>query len=76
MTSLQDIRGVKVWLTPRQAIEVIQAEGFNSVSQQTMRNWCREYGIGRKIGGRWKVNEFALRQIILNWNNEGEGESE
>lgn len=74
MANTQDIQGVKVWLTPQQAIDLIKSEGFGNITDQTMRNWCREYGIGRKIAGRWKINEFALRQIILNWNAEGEGE--
>lgn len=34
------------------------------VSDETMRNWCRRYGIGHKVGGRYRVILPKLRAML------------
>jgi hypothetical protein len=38
----------------------VQAE----VTEPTMINWCRRYGIGIKVGGRWRVNPLQLKKML------------
>jgi hypothetical protein len=34
-------------------------------SERTLRNWCVEHGIGRRIaGGNWAVSKVALQMLL------------
>jgi len=35
-----------------------------SVTQKTIRSWCREHGIGKKIAGRWVIDYIRLLRIL------------
>jgi hypothetical protein len=46
-----------------------QAAGIAGKTPRTMRCWCIEQGIGRRIGGTWRVSKVALIMLL-------EGDSE
>ncbi len=35
-----------------------------SVTRATIINWCKSFGIGKKIGGKWYVEESDLDKLI------------
>ncbi|WFU26313.1 hypothetical protein QA649_08925 [Bradyrhizobium sp. CB1717] len=34
------------------------------MTQRTIINWCEAYGLGRLIGGRWRVSCIALQMLL------------
>lgn len=34
------------------------------VTPSTIVAWCQRYGIGRKVGGRWRVDRDALAALL------------
>ena len=48
----------RAWLTPLEAAE--RAE----VSTDTIGRWARVYRIGRKIGGRLRIDRAALDRLL------------
>ena len=44
----------------REAVSLPIAAEIASKSERTVRNWCVEFGIGRRIGGHWAVSRVAL----------------
>lgn len=46
------------WITPTKAAELA------GVTRQSVNHWCERYGIGRKVGGRWRVNSTALDHML------------
>jgi Helix-turn-helix domain len=54
-------------LTPydaREALPISIAAKRACVSSRTMRNWCRDHSLGRRIGGRWRVSCVALQMYL------------
>jgi hypothetical protein len=54
-------------LTPYDASEALPistAAKRACVSSRTMRNWCGDHGLGRRIGGRWRVSCVALQMYL------------
>ena len=47
------------WITTREAAR--QA----GVTQECIRGWCTEFGIGEKIGGQWRCYQGLLDQHLL-----------
>jgi Helix-turn-helix domain len=51
-------------LTPfdkRECISMEEAADIAGKSESTMRNWCEEHGLGRRVGGgTWMVSKVAL----------------
>ena len=45
-------------------ITVGQAMSLSNVTRPTVINWCRDYGIGYKIGGRWQVDKVKLNKML------------
>ena len=45
-------------------ITVTEARRIAEVSRVTIITWCREYGIGKKVGGRWRVDPIELGFIL------------
>jgi hypothetical protein len=41
-------------------ISVKEAAAVAGRSERTVRNWCVERGIGRRVGGVWAVSKVAL----------------
>ena len=49
----------------REAMTVDAAHKLAGVSDGTIRNWCVQHAIGRRIaGGNWKVSRVALRMLL------------
>lgn len=50
---------------PREACNLAQAAHRAGKSLSTIRNWSRDYGIGRRIaGGTWAVSKPALEMLL------------
>lgn len=41
-----------------------EAAKLAGVSEYTIRIWCTQYGIGRKVAGRWRVSRTLLAQLL------------
>lgn len=54
------------YLTPREAAD--EAE----VTSVTIRAWCHRYGIGRQIGGRWRIDPIRFRWMLDGRPDEGD----
>jgi hypothetical protein len=46
---------------PRECIPLWIAAKGAGVTDDTIIRWCKRYGIGRKIGGRWRVSRAAYK---------------
>lgn len=49
---------------PREALTVHKAAKRATVTVGTIRNWCRDHMIGRKIGGSFRVSAVALHMYM------------
>ena len=46
-------------------ISIRKAAQIARMSERTLRNWCVEHGIGRRIaGGNWAVSRVALAMFL------------
>jgi len=50
--------------TEVQYISTGYAATLSGVTIKTIRNWITTYNIGKKVGGRWKV-DYTKSQILL-----------
>lgn len=49
----------------RECISLKEAADIAGKSQATMRNWCDQHGLGRKVGGgTWMVSKVALAMFL------------
>jgi hypothetical protein len=56
-----DERKILVPFDKRECVGVKEAAAIAGKSESTMRGWCDEYGLGRRIGGgSWAVSKAAL----------------
>jgi hypothetical protein len=55
---------------PAEAIRITKAATLAGKSERTIRNWCRERHVGRRIGGHWAVSIVAL-DMLLAGDDEG-----
>jgi N-terminal domain of oxidoreductase len=53
----------------REAVSLPITAEIASKSERTVRNWCVEFGLGRRIGGHWAVSRVAL-QMHLDGNKD------
>lgn len=53
------------------ALDIIKNGGISPVSLPTLINWIRNYKIGKKIGGRWRVNKQKLIEMLQKGNPNG-----
>jgi len=49
---------------PGEAIRITKAATLAGKSDRTIRNWCRERHIGRRIAGQWAVSVVALDMLL------------
>ena len=50
---------------PDEGISIKEAAAIAGKSQRTIRRWCAEYGIGRRIAnGNWIISRPALHMLI------------
>ena len=57
-------RLVLVPFAKEECLSIRQASSEAGVSGQSIRNWCDQYGLGRKIGAQLKVSKVALRMFL------------
>jgi hypothetical protein len=50
--------------SPAEAIRITKAASLAGKSERTIRNWCRERHIGRRIAGQWAVSVVALDMLL------------
>jgi hypothetical protein len=48
----------------KEAIPLKEAAARAGRSAGTIKNWCRDYHIGRRIGGVWMVSQVALAMFL------------
>jgi hypothetical protein len=48
----------------RYTLSIRQAAEIADVHYGTIWNWVKYFGIGVKVGGRWKVDEDGLNRIL------------
>jgi hypothetical protein len=48
----------------REAISLPIAATTASKSERTVRNWCVQFAVGRRIGGHWAVSRVALAMYL------------
>jgi hypothetical protein len=41
-----------------------EAAGLAGNTERTIRLWCEAEGVGRRIGGRWRVSKVALLMLL------------
>jgi len=52
------------WLRTPEAKKMISDEGFGKISHWALIRWIDQYSLGRKIGGRWFINEARLLAFL------------
>jgi hypothetical protein len=55
---------------PAEAISVTEAAERAGKTDRTIRNWCLDHQIGRRIAGHWAVSAPAL-DMLLAGDNDG-----
>ena len=64
-TQFQDERKILVPFDKREYISLKEAADIAGKSESTMRGWCVEDGLGRRIGGgTWMVSKVALAMFL------------
>ena len=60
-----DDRIILVPFDPAEAIDLSKAAQRAGKSQSTLRNWCTQHGLGRRVGGGvWVVSKVALAMFL------------
>lgn len=52
------------YITPEAARELHEKAGYGKIGKFTVIDWCKKYGLGIKIGGRWKVNGRKFERFL------------
>jgi hypothetical protein len=58
------LSGCLVPFDAREAITLKVAAAIAGKSEGTIKNWCLNHGIGRRIGGVWAVSRVALAMFL------------
>ena len=61
-----------IYIDTPEAINKAEDMGI-SITLPTLIHWCQKYKIGKKIGGRWKINPTRLKWFLegKQWELEG-----
>jgi len=57
-------------MSVEEAVEFIHQDKNINISKETIRGWCTKYSIGKKIVGRWFIDESRLRALLDGEDNE------
>jgi hypothetical protein len=58
---LDDNRKILTPFEKRECLSLKKAAGIAGKSESTMRGWCEQHGLGRRVGGgTWSVSKVAL----------------
>jgi len=50
-------------LTKNEAMNIINGYGIK-ITKQTLYDWCKKYDIGRKIVGRYQIDQQKLIELL------------
>lgn len=59
------------FISPNEAAGLHEEAGLGTIRASTIVYWCKQYGIGKKVGGRWKVSKPRLMQMLQNGMGNG-----
>ena len=60
-----DERKILVPFDKRECISLKEAADIAGKSESTMRGWCDQHGLGRRVGGgSWMVSKVALAMFL------------
>jgi hypothetical protein len=48
----------------RNFIQTPEARKIAGVTKMTIIKWCKDFGIGEKIGGNWRIDKDKLKKIL------------
>jgi len=54
---------MKKYIDTAEALEICKKAGVG-ISRPTMISWAIKYGLGKKIGGRWKIDPEKLNKFL------------
>jgi hypothetical protein len=61
----EPIYSVLVPYCAEESISIKEAAGIASLSVSTVRQWCKQHGLGRRVAdGRWRVSTVALSMFL------------
>jgi hypothetical protein len=61
----RDYRKILSPFDARECISLNEAAGIANKSASTMRGWCDQHGLGRRVGGgSWMVSKVALAMFL------------
>ena len=61
-------------ITVAEAVSLSQEKLGRRITSATIRNWIHDFGIGKKVGGRWYIDESRLIEILdgeVSYENQG-----
>jgi hypothetical protein len=62
---LTDGRQILCPFDKRECLSLTEATGIAGKSESTVRGWCGEHGLGRRVGsGTWSVSKVALAMFL------------
>jgi hypothetical protein len=62
---LGDERKILSPFDKRECLSLKEAAGIAGKSESTLRGWCDEHGLGRRVGGgTWSVSKVALAMFL------------
>lgn len=59
---------VKGGLIPPKLVTAQAAAGLVRKNEYTIKRWCKNHGIGHKMGGQWYVDVELLQAFVQNGN--------
>jgi hypothetical protein len=63
--TIADTRKVLWPFDKRECLSLKQASAIANKSESTMRVWCDQFGLGRRVGGgTWSVSRIALAMFL------------
>lgn len=58
----------KILISTSEALEIIVKKAVPPISLPTLISWAQTYKIGKKVGGRWWINEAKLVKMLQEGN--------
>lgn len=55
---------IKKTISTKEAMEVITDNELGTITRATLIHWIKEYKLGKKIGGRWRIDEDRFLKYL------------
>lgn len=59
------------YIDTNMALIIIENTGISQISLPTLINWIQNYKIGKKVGGRWRIDKQKLIEMLEKGNPDG-----